>query len=523
MHEAELFVGLLIAVVLVALAVRQLEAVPDAVALVAGGLVAGLLPFTPDIRLNPEVIFVVFLPPILYPSAFAFSFEDVRTNLRPIAGLAFGLVLATVGAIAVAAHLVGGIAWPTAFILGAVLAPTDPVAATTVIRSAGAPSGLATTLEGESLINDGTSLTALKIAIGTVGASFSLWSSIGQFALVALGGAAIGAGLAWLTAQLRRRLDDFELESAIAVLLAYGAYIAAERAGVSGVLAVVLAGYVMGRSEDISSADTRLAGESFWTASRFLSESILFLLVGIAFANVVSEPGVVGGGTIAGLTALVVATAIGMRLLWMFTVPYLAGAIESGRDGLAALVGPRERIVLSAGGLRGAVSVAAALSIPLSHAGTDVADRATVIAVAIAAIVVLLVVPALVLPLVLRAVGLAGAEDHAEIARQARAQLAAAALARTDEIAEQEHVPGPLLQSLRERYLNDLRIENAAPDGDDAPDDGTATAEHFRALRQAALQARRDRLAELRDEGTVHGSILRDLERELDVEELRIG
>src|SRR3954466_12419257 len=222
MEEAELFAALLVAVVLVALAVRRLQGVPDAVALVVGGIVVGLLPFAPEIRLDPDVIFAVFLPPILYPSAFRFAAEDGRSNVRPIAFLAVGLVLATMAAIAAAVHAVAGIPWAAAFALGAVLAPTDPVAATTVIRSSGAPPRLATILEGESLINDGTSLTALKIAIGAVGGSFAAFSALGEFALVAFGGAAVGAALGFVASQVRRRIDDLELEATISVLLAFG-------------------------------------------------------------------------------------------------------------------------------------------------------------------------------------------------------------------------------------------------------------------------------------------------------------
>src|SRR4051795_8281806 len=189
MEAAELFSALLVAVVLVALAARRLQGIPDAVALVIGGIVVGLLPFAPDVRLDPDVIFVVFLPPILYPSAFRFAAEDVRSNARPIAFLAVGLVLATMAAIAAAVHAVAGIPWAAAFALGAVLAPTDPVAATTVIRASGAPQRLATILEGESLINDGTSLTALRIAIAAVAVAPSVGSAPGGFAVVAPRGA----------------------------------------------------------------------------------------------------------------------------------------------------------------------------------------------------------------------------------------------------------------------------------------------------------------------------------------------
>src|SRR4051794_11457073 len=190
MHEVELFVGLLIAVVLVALAARRLRRLPDAVALVLGGVAVGLVPFAPEVQLDPELIFLAFLPPILYPSAFRFAAEDVRANLRPIGFLAIGLVLATMAVIAAVVHWVAGVPWAAGFVLGAVLAPTDPVAATAVIRSSGAPERLVAIIEGESLVNDGSALTALKISVAAVGGSFAIGAAAGQFVLVAGGGAA---------------------------------------------------------------------------------------------------------------------------------------------------------------------------------------------------------------------------------------------------------------------------------------------------------------------------------------------
>ena len=521
MPHAETFVALLIAVVLAALAARRLEAIPDAVALVVAGLVAGLLPFAPAVRIDPAVIFIVFLPPILYPSAFAFAFEDVRGSLRPIGFLAIGLVLATIAAIAAAMHLVGGIPWSSAAVLGAVMAPTDPISATAVIRSAGAPARIATTLEGESLINDGTALTALKIAVVAVGGSLSIATALGQFVLVALGGAAIGATLGWLASQLRRRLDDLELETAIAVLLAYGAFILADRLGVSGVLAVVLAGYVTGRSDNIATPGTRLGGEWFWSVTRFLAESILFLLVGIAFSRILSGHPGPGGWRVAGLSALLVGAAVAVRFAWMFSVPYLAGLFEGERRSLGAVIGPRERLVLSTGGLRGALSMAAALSIPSAVDGTAFPQRSTVVAVAIVSIVVLLVLPALSLRWILGAVGLAGSGRGEERARTARAALAEAALERTDELAADGVVDGSTLDRVRERYA--LQLARATTASGEAAGEAHADGATIRRVRREALAAQRSRLRELRRAGEVHGSLLRDLERELDIEELRSG
>lgn len=521
MHQAELFVALLVAVVLTALAARRLERVPDAVALVVAGIVAGLLPFAPDLRLDPNLIFVVFLPPILYPSAFTFAFEDVRSNLRPISALAVGRVLVTIAAVAAVAHAVGGIAWSPSFVLGAVLAPTDPVAATAVIRASGAPGRLATILEGESLINDGTALTALKIAIAAVGGAFSLGGSVLQFAEIAAGGAAVGAGLGWLTSRLRRRLDDLELESAITVLLAYSAYLLAERVGASGVLAVVFAGFVMGRSEDISTPGTRVGAESFWAVIQFLGESILFLLVGLAFAHQVGHLPARGVTHVAATTAAVVAVAIAIRLAWMWAVPPVVGLLDRRLSGRHARMRVAERTVLAVAGLRGALSVAAALSIPLAVDGTAVPERDTVVTVAIASIVILLVLPAVVLPAILGMLGLRGSEDTWQVERRVRAALAQAALEATDGAAGNDGVSERALHRARERY--ELRLRRYSGGSRDDGADDQRRADDYRRVRQRAVTAQRRRLAEMRRDGEVHGELLRDLERELDVEELRIA
>ena len=502
MPEVELFVALLAVVVLAALVAERLRHLPSPVALVLGGLAAGLLPVAPEVEIDPEVIFLVFLPPILYPSAFRFAAEDVRADVRPIAFLAIGLVLATTAAIAAVAHFLAGIPWGAAFVLGAILSPTDPVAATSVIRAAGAPMRIATILEGESLINDATALTALRIAIGSVGAAFSLGSAAGDFVLVALGGAAIGAALGLAVSFLRARMDHLELESALAVLLAYGSFMLAEQLHVSGILATVAAGWIMGhRAHAVMSPASRIGGASFWSVAQFLAESILFLLIGLAFAQVLDDPATRTALELAGITAAVVATAVAMRFLWMFGEPHVA-----------ALVSPRERIILAWGGLRGAVSVAAALTVPATAAGAGFPERNTLIVVALASIVALLVLPALTLPRLLRAAGLLGDEDMQQRERDARVALAEAALTSIEDMPDDQVAPD-VRERAREPY--EARAIHYGPD----TGDGRATA--LRQVRRAAIAGQRRRLHEMREAGEVSGDLLRSLERDLDLEEER--
>jgi CPA1 family monovalent cation:H+ antiporter len=488
------------------------------VALVAGGFVVGVLPFTHDVHLDPDVIFMVFLPPILFPSAAQFASEDLRGSLRAITWLAIGLVLATVAGIAVVVHLVAGIPWAACFALGAILAPTDPVAATSVIRSSGAPDRLTTIIEGESLVNDGTALTVLRLAVAAVSTTVYAWSAVGEFVLVAAGGTLVGAILAWAVTRLRRRIDDVEVESTIDVLLAFGAFLLAERIGVSGVLATVAAGFVTGRA-DVASAETRMRGSSFWRITQFLAESMLFLLVGIGLGQVIDDPATRAAGEVAALAALVIVTAVAVRMVWMFTVPHVVAALDP-REGSELSVSAAERAVIGFCGLRGAVSVAAALSIPIAVDGVPFPERSTIIAIAFVAIVVLLVVPAIALPWVLHAVGLVGASDEEERERHARARLADAALARADAIADREELPEPVINRVRERYI--LRLERYADGHAESPDDHADRNRAYRQLWEETLVAQRDRLGELRRAGEVSGEVLRRLERELDLEEARL-
>ncbi|HWT94574.1 MAG TPA: Na+/H+ antiporter [Solirubrobacteraceae bacterium] len=520
MPEVQAFVAVLVAVVLLALLAERLR-FPQPVALVIGGLAVGALPFAPDIELDPELIFLVFLPPILYPSAFAFAGEDLRSNLRPIAWLSIGLVLVTIIVVALVTHWVTGIPLAACFVLGAIVAPTDPVAATAVIRTGGAPERLATIVEGESLINDASALTALRIAIGAVGAgSFALGGSLLEFVGVAAGGAAVGTVLALGTVWVRRTMDDVELESAIAVLLAYGAFLLAEAIGVSGILATVLAGFVVGRySSRIVSAETRVGALSFWGVARFLAESILFLLVGIAFGQVLDDPAPRGVTELVLLTLMVAVVTFGVRVLWMFSVPLLAGLWNRGPTRLASEFNARERLVLGVSGMRGATSVAAALTIPVTTGGEPFPERDTLIVLALGTIVALLVVPALALPALLRRLGLTGSSDQLQRGRVVRAQLAEAALNRAGELAARDEIPEPVLDRVRTRYEWRMRRAGLRDDEDSGTEE---LLKSYRQLRHELLAVERERLAELQRSGEVSGDTLRAIERDLDLEATRI-
>ncbi len=497
MENVELFIALLAGVVGLVWLAGPLR-VPYPVLLVLGGLGIGLIPFLPDVRVDPDAVLLVFLPPIIYAAAFEFADEDTRMQWEPIALLAVPLVLITIGVVAAVAHAVTGLPWAAAFTLGAILGPTDPVAATSVVRSLGGSDRMATMLEGESLVNDGTGLTAFRIAVGVAGGSaFHPGSAALEFLGVAAGGIALGAALGYVSAYVRRRLDAPQLEITVALITAYGAFAGAERLHLSGILATVVAGFVLGRAPALFSPQGRIQQTGFWSALSFLAESLLFLLVGLAFADVAAdaENGVL---SMLAQSLLLGAVLIGLRLVWMFTVPYARRT--------APMTGKRERLIMGVSGMRGAVSVAAALAVPAA-----VETRDEILLLTCGTVLVTLVPIGAALPWLVRRLGLVESDATRRRYVEARSQLAHAALER----AEQIDAPERLLARAREAYeLRIARLRQSIEEGDGSGDD----AEAYRRIRQELLEAEQSALEEL----DVSGGTLRELRHDLDLEASRL-
>jgi monovalent cation/hydrogen antiporter len=293
--------------------------VPYLIVLVLGGLVLGFVPGVPPAELPPELVLVLFPPPLLYQAAFFSSPRDLRADARAITLLAVGLVLATMSAAAAVAHaLVGGLPWAAAFALGAIVSPTDPLAATAIARRLGVPRRLVTVLEGESLINDASALVAYRLAVGAVVAgSFTLLEAGLRFVAGAAGGVAIGLAVGWLVAEARRRIEDPVTEIVLSVVTGYAAYLPADRLGASGVLAAVTAGlYVGWRAPELASPSTRLLGFSFWEVLVYLLNAVLFVLVGLQLHPILSGVSGQGAAVLLGHAALVSAVVIATRLAW---------------------------------------------------------------------------------------------------------------------------------------------------------------------------------------------------------------
>jgi Na+/H+ antiporter len=518
MSHAELLIGLLVAIAVLA-GFARLVGVPYPVVLVLGGLAIGVIPGVPHLRVSPDLILLLFVPPLLYSAAFLQSASELRVYARSILLLAVGLVLVTMVIVAWAAHAVVGLGWASAFVVGAAVGATDSIAATSILERVGAPRQLSTVIEGESLVNDGTALVSYKLALGIVGAaSFSLPGAVGEFALVSAGGAAVGLAVGWLSARIRQMFDEARIEITVSLLTPFAAYIAAVEAGLSGVLAVVAAGlYVGAHSMWIFSAETRLRYYAFWEVLAFLLNSLLFLLIGLELHTVLSGLEWQATRTLVLGAALLSGVVLGVRLLWMFLVAPVVDALPGAPAGGSW----RERLVLGWSGMRGGLTLAAALAIPLTVDGAPFPQRDRLVFLIYAVILVTLVVPGLTLPTLVQRLGLGREEQEAaaEYVVEARADLARAALARLDDLTGEQLAPEEALADARAYYDARLRRAEAFFENDRSPTDQL---EGYRRVRAEAIAAERAALADLTQRGRLPDSVVRALERELDLDEARL-
>jgi monovalent cation/hydrogen antiporter len=372
----------------------NLVGVPYPITLVLGGVAIGLMPGMPSVELDPDIVLLIFLPPLLYGAAFFTSLRDLRANARPIALLSIGVVFVTMFAVAAVAHAVIGLGWAESFVLGAIVSPTDAVAPAEIMRRLGAPRRLLTVVEGENLTNDWTALALYSVAVAAVvTGTFSLGEASVRFVLSGLGGLAVGLAAGVLIRFVRSRIDDPPTEITISLLSGYAAYLPAEALGFSGVIAAVTTGVYMGwHAPQLTTAIMRLQGVSVWEILTFLLNAVLFLLVGLQLPGVLDAVDGYSATQLLGWGALVSAVVVGVRLAWQFSVPYLVRALDRRPSQLARRGSAGERLLIGWAGMRGAVSLAAALAVPLTtDAGSGFPYRDLIILLALAVILVTLV------------------------------------------------------------------------------------------------------------------------------------
>src|SRR3954449_914096 len=431
----------LLAAALLLIAISQFVRVPYPILLVLGGVGLAFVPHAPHVELSPDLVLVAVLPPLLYGGAFFTSLRELRASRRAIGLLAVGLVLLTMVAVAVVAHMaIPGLGWPGAFVLGALVSPTDPTAAAAIAERLGLPPRLVALIEGESLVNDGTALVAYRFAVAAVvTGSFSLFEASWHFVVNVVGGIGVGLAVGYLIRQLRKRLANPPVQIAIALLSGYLGYLPAQALGVSGVLAAVTVGIYMGfHTPELTTVQTRLQGQAVWEIVFLLLNGLLFALVGLQLPTILDALSGRSTGELIGYAALVSGVVVGARIAWLLATYVLARLNRRMRMDDPA-PSWQAKAVIAWSGMRGAVSLAAALALPLTtDAGKGFPDRSLIIFLTFGVIFATLVGQGLTLGPLIRVLDLddGGIGEHEEA--EARIRAAEAALERLEELTAED-------------------------------------------------------------------------------------
>ncbi|MCW2890041.1 MAG: Na+/H+ antiporter [Streptosporangiaceae bacterium] len=487
--------------------------VPDAVVLVLLGGAAGFIPGIPQIHVSPYLVLFGILPPLVYHAAFFTAPREARAEAVPIITLAFGLTAVTTAAVAATVHgVLPEVGWAVALAFGAAIAPTDAVAATAVMQRLGAPPRLVTILESESLINDGVALTIFGLALKSLSTPSTPGHVLIRLVQVVVGGVAYGLVVAALARRLRRRFRDPRSQIVLSLAIPYLAYLPAESMGVSGVLAAVTAGFYLGtRPEGLLQPASRLAGQVFWDVLIFLLESALFVLLGLQIHGVLEQVGGHSWRTLALAAVAVTVVAVAVRVVWELAVQPLVRLLPGRHRGLAGLDW-RVRLVIGLSGLRGAISLAIALSLPLDIGP----ERGVLIFLTAVVVIVTLVGQAPILPPLMRAFGLVETDlRHLELTR-ARKDMIESALARLEELAADEKIDDRTADAFRQPL--ELRLDRLRAQ----LDEDYATAEELpdtQRLRKELFGVQRDRLASLYRKGRISADTLRTIGDELTFQE----
>ncbi len=523
MHPVDLVVCLLIVlVVLVTLAQRVNVSYP--IVLVIGGLGLALFPRLPEVKLEPSTVFLVFLPPLLYWDALTSSWRDFREHWRPISLLAIGLVFATTMAVMVAAHLLLGLLWGSAFVLGAVLGPTDTVAAAAILERIGLPRRVFAVLRGESLLNDATALVLYETAVHVTQIRTYVWGSISiGFCLAAGGGVAIGLVTGWLVVRVRRLAPDPLVGNTISLLTGFAAYLPADALHVSGVLAVVTAGLYLGwEGPRMIPARTRLHSIATWEVITFLLNGLLFILIGLQLRTILESFSAPSLRSIIRGCLLISGTVILVRVFWVFISAYIRRASSRWLRGQDPYSRWQESALISWVGIRGGISLAAALAIPTSLAdGSPFPGRGEVLILTFAVILVTLVLQGLSLPQLLRWLNLEedGGEPSEE--RRTREAITGVALHYLASTAQGDEIHQRTVKELQEAYRKRAeRFEIARKAGPNDPETQYTTRKV--SLERELIRVQRTTLIDLRDRGAIGDDVMRRFQFMLDLEESRL-
>ncbi len=524
MDPVEIVLCLLVAVAALATLARRIN-VAYPILLVLGGLGLGFVPGLPVVQLPPDVVFLLFVPPLVYVAAILTPWRDFRANLRPILLLAIGLVLTTILAVAAVANAaIEGISWPVAIVLATIVAPPDLVAVAAITSRLSVPRRIVTVLEGESLVNDAVALVAYRMAIAAVlSGTFSIGQACLGFAWASVAGVAVGIGVGWLAVWIRRRLDDPPVETTLSLLTPFAAYLPAETIGASGVLAVVAAGLYVGRqSARHFSADARMLGQSFWQMVEFILNGLAFILIGLQLRSIYGELTEFPLFTLLGYAALISATVIVARIAWVFPATYLPRLLSPALRRRDPYPPWQQVAVVAWAGIRGVDSLATALAVPLViGTGAAFPQRGLIVFLAFGVIFATLVLQGLTLPWLIAWLGLRDDGSAKREETRGRVATAQAALRRLDEVSGESWAPADAVERFRAKYKHRLERHeanlNSADDGH--REDRALSAQR---LGLELIEAERQAIIDLRDREIINDEVLREIEHDLDLEELQL-
>lgn len=484
------------------------------------GVVLGFIPALRQIHLPPELMLLVFLPALLYWEAITSSLREIRANLRGVLLTSTVLVVLTAWGVAAVAHLFG-MAWGPAWVLGAALAPTDATAVAALSRLL--PRRHMSVLRAEGLVNDGTALVIFGVAVGvTVGEETLTFAHASWLLVLSYGGGILaGLAVAWVGLTVRRHLDDVYLGNAVTLLTPFTAFLLAELVEASGVLAVVVAGLIMGQAGPrVVSAAVRRVGESFWSLGTYLLNAALFVLVGLEVQS--SVRGLTGPelGSAVALALAVWLTILVVRCAFLFAAAYTIRALDRRPSQRLRRVSDRARIVSTVAGFRGAVSLAAALAVPtMVNSGASFPDRDRIVFITAVVVTLTLTVQGLLLPGVVRWARFAPDDATDDERRLADRTATREALEALPEIGRRLGTSDDIIEDMREQYMERLALVDAP-----AGDDDTERRDHDALeLRLALLAHKRATVIRLRDERRIDDAVLRQVQARLDIEELRLS
>lgn len=523
MHQLEIILGLLLVAALVQPLARRLD-VPVAIAQVVCGLALAFVPLVGDLRIDPELTFALFVPPLLFWAALTGSLRDVRRNARPILLLAVALVLVTTATVGAIAHaLVPELSWASAFVLGAIVAPPDADVTTSIARRLGVPQRLVTILEGETLLNDTAAFVTYRMAVrATVIGTFSLTMAAGRFVLIAAGGVIVGLLIGWAVSHITRLAANSVAETTVSLLSPFAAYLLAESVGASGVLAVVVAGFVLSRAvpHRISSR-TRLRARSVWETVTFCVGGLVFMLIGVELGRLAPTFWRSGGGELIRVAAIVSVAVIVARIIWVFVIAYVPRFVSRRLRERDPYPSWRAVAVLGWAGLRGGDTLVMVLAVPYqTAAGQPFPGREAVVAIALGVILATLIVQGLTLRPVIKRLSIPRDTDIEREERLARVEAARAAKTRLTQIAERDDLSRGVVTYLRAAIRLRTSLDLDDIDHSERHDDRTM-ADRIRRAEQELRDAAREAVVRLRDDDVIGQEALRRVQNDLDLEDLR--